>query len=112
MQVDVAAAGRAERAQLLIRRPVADRATVDGFGGWLGDLRRFVGHRSLFKHGGGRMHPAAQAWRRFPSAIRPPGRLSLRVQTPTVLSQPKRIGKPSPPSRLTVSYNGRPTTLL
>ena len=28
------------------------------------------------------------------------------------LSQPKRIGKPSPPSSVVVSYSGRPTTLV
>ena len=40
--------------------------------------------------------------------------MKVRSYTPVAaaLSQPKRIGKPSPPSSVQDSYSGRPTTLL
>lgn len=83
VQVDIAAAWRAERAHVVGRRTGADRAAVDRLGGG-GRGGRFVGHRHLFRHDGAGVHP-------------------VEAQTPVVLSQPKRIGNPSPESRLTVS---------
>ena len=95
MQVDVAAARRAERAHRISRGPAADRTAANRLGGWGGGgLERFVCHGSLFRRPSGPIHPLRQP------------------QTPTVLSQPKRIGKPSPASKVVASYIGRPTTLV
>ena len=94
MEIDVAAAGRAERTHGLGRGPVADRAAADGLGGRSGGrVGRLVGHWQLFRRWRGRINPRCD-------------------QTATVFSQPKRIGNPSPASRLVVSYSGRPTTFV
>jgi hypothetical protein len=61
MEIDVAAAGRAEWARLLIRRPIANRAAGHRLrGAWCG-FQRFVGHRSLFRRDGRQMHPTTTA---------------------------------------------------
>ena len=54
--------------------------------------------------------PRLPAWRRSGTASPWPGRRPCAAQL--ALSQPKRIGKPSPPSSAIDSYSGSPTILV
>jgi hypothetical protein len=93
MQIDVATTRRAERAGLLGRRPTADRAPRGADLTFATHLPRFL------------------AWRTSNPELHEQFYLAASAQPPPALSQPNRIGKPSPPSSVTDSYKGKPTTL-
>jgi hypothetical protein len=78
VQIDVAAAFGAERRRGRDRRLAADRA-------WFGSLAGSAGFCGMIGHRGSLHDVRAQ------------------LQMPAAFSQPKRIGKPSPPSRVQVS---------
>src|SRR5689334_7709461 len=101
VEIDVAAAGRAERARVLRRRPAADRAAAAG--DWSSS-----GFVVLVRH---RSRQPWQTARPITSGGGERSQARSRQAAATVLSQPKRIGKPSPDKSVTVSYSGRPTTL-
>ena len=56
--------------------------------------------------------PRSKACRRSDTALRLPCPSRNRPAAQLAFNQPKRTGNPSPPSRVTVSYSGKPTILV